>query len=555
MTAWHSCAVLTILTASALSGCAIASPQYPIRESEASTPAIAGVASAATATAPAATNKVVSVDAASQSDDAPMATSSSGAAVQSATLPPAYQNPPVNAAASEPAPITEAPSGAGVFPPVNRRPGALAASPPPPPAAVSLRASRGRTAPPAPISSRPLVAGRVESVNDLSHLVDVEKGDTVNSIADGLMTPRDSLIKANRLRKPYDLEVGQSLKVPVHKVYVVQSGDTLYGIARRFSTPVDVLSDINRIQEKSRLRTGQRIALPDGARDIGPMARPVDSAAEVARAEPTPAPSPRVPRAEDPRAQFPRAETPRTAVARTETAPPPSLPAASSAPAAEYKFNAPPPDQNPFMARQNTYKFNAPPPDQNPFMAPQRSNRYAGSSSPRPYSTLRPQPPSRPFYPPVSAAPDAAAPVPDSQIQIAGRGRFIWPVRGNLLSGFGPKPGGQRNDGVDIGAPEHSAVKAAAAGDVVYAGDQIPGFGNLVLIKHEGGWVTAYAHLSASEVKIREHVSQGDEIGQVGQTGGVDQPQLHFEIRYAPSTHDKARPIDPSLVLSGSAED
>ena len=122
------------------------------------------------------------------------------------------------------------------------------------------------------------------------------------------------------------------------------------------------------------------------------------------------------------------------------------------------------------------------------------------------------------------------------------------------MSGFGPKPGGQRNDGVDIAAPEHSAVRAAASGDVVYAGDQIPGFGNLVLIKHEGGWVTAYAHLSTSEVKIREHVSQGAEIGQVGQSGGVDQPQLHFEIRYAPSPRDKARPIDPSLVLSNQTD-
>ncbi len=127
-------------------------------------------------------------------------------------------------------------------------------------------------------------------------------------------------------------------------------------------------------------------------------------------------------------------------------------------------------------------------------------------------------------------------------------------MRGEVLSGFGPKPGGQRNDGVDIAAPDRAPVHAAASGDVVYAGDQIPGFGNLVLIKHEGGWVTAYAHLAMSEVKIKQHVGQGEEIGQVGQTGGVDKPQLHFEIRYAPSSHDKARPIDPALVLSGQAD-
>ena len=143
-----------------------------------------------------------------------------------------------------------------------------------------------------------------------------------------------------------------------------------------------------------------------------------------------------------------------------------------------------------------------------------------------------------------------AAPAPsDAQVMAAGKGRFAWPVSGTILSTYGPKAGGQRNDGLDIAAAMGAPVLAAADGDVVYAGNQVPGFGNLVLIKHADGWVTAYAHLSRTEVKIKDHVSQGDEIGQAGQTGGVDQPQLHFEIRYAPSPRDKARPIDPGLVL------
>jgi murein DD-endopeptidase MepM/ murein hydrolase activator NlpD len=137
----------------------------------------------------------------------------------------------------------------------------------------------------------------------------------------------------------------------------------------------------------------------------------------------------------------------------------------------------------------------------------------------------------------------------DSQVAAAGRGRFIWPTRGTLLSGFGPKPGGQRNDGLDIAAADGTPVRAAAAGDVVYAGNLVPGFGNLVLVKHDDGWVTAYAHLSTTEVKIRDHVSQGTEIGTVGSSGGMDQPQLHFEVRYAPSPRERARPVDPALVL------
>jgi murein DD-endopeptidase MepM/ murein hydrolase activator NlpD len=118
-----------------------------------------------------------------------------------------------------------------------------------------------------------------------------------------------------------------------------------------------------------------------------------------------------------------------------------------------------------------------------------------------------------------------------------------------VLSRYGPTGGGQRNDGVNIAVSPGASVKAAASGEVVYAGNQVPGFGNLVLVKHENGWVTAYAHLSNIDVKMRQTVSQGQILGQAGQTGTVDQPQLHFEVRYAPSPKDRAKPIDPMLVL------
>jgi murein DD-endopeptidase MepM/ murein hydrolase activator NlpD len=84
---------------------------------------------------------------------------------------------------------------------------------------------------------------------------------------------------------------------------------------------------------------------------------------------------------------------------------------------------------------------------------------------------------------------------------------------------------------------------------VAYAGNELKGYGNLVLIRHDGGWVTAYAHLARVDVKMQDAVSQGQQIGQVGATGGVSEPQLHFEVRYAPSPKDKARPVDPALVL------
>jgi murein DD-endopeptidase MepM/ murein hydrolase activator NlpD len=150
---------------------------------------------------------------------------------------------------------------------------------------------------------------------------------------------------------------------------------------------------------------------------------------------------------------------------------------------------------------------------------------------------------------PITAEPEVGPALSDAQITAAGRGRFVWPVRGEVLSAFGVKDVDRRNDGVDVKAPLGAPVLAAAAGDVVYAGDQVPGFGNLVLIKHSDGWVTAYAYLGKINVKMRDTVAQNTPIGEVGQTGGASQPELHFEVRYAASAMQRAKPIDPQLVL------
>ncbi|MFZ5670643.1 MAG: murein hydrolase activator EnvC family protein, partial [Pseudomonadota bacterium] len=156
----------------------------------------------------------------------------------------------------------------------------------------------------------------------------------------------------------------------------------------------------------------------------------------------------------------------------------------------------------------------------------------------------------KPLPPAPSVVPDDRPPtLSDDQIAALGRGRFTWPVTGPVLSDFGPKPGGQRNDGLNIGAPAGTPVRAASAGKVVYSGGDVPGFGVTVLIQHEGGWVTVYGHLARTDVRMQQMVGAGDVIGQVGSSGGVSQPQLHFEIRYSPSPKYKARAVDPALVL------
>ena len=108
---------------------------------------------------------------------------------------------------------------------------------------------------------------------------------------------------------------------------------------------------------------------------------------------------------------------------------------------------------------------------------------------------------------------------------------FIWPVEGKIISHFGVKAKGLRNDGVNIKAGRGTAVRAAETGVVVYAGNELRGFGKLLLVKHVGGWITAYAHNNELLVKRGQKLKRGQKIATVGSTGNVSTPQLHFEIR------------------------
>ena len=124
-----------------------------------------------------------------------------------------------------------------------------------------------------------------------------------------------------------------------------------------------------------------------------------------------------------------------------------------------------------------------------------------------------------------------------------GTPRFDWPVRGSVLSSFGNKPDGGRNDGINIAAQAGESVRAAAPGQVVYAGSELAGYGQLVLVRHTGGYVTAYAHNSRLLVSEGDQVSQGQVIAEAGATGSVDRAQVHFEIR------NGVNPVDPMRYL------
>jgi len=370
---------------------------------------------------------------------------------------------------------------------------------------------------PGAMAGRAQSAGRAVAAEDERPagptVVTAGRKDTLKGIAEKHGVSVESLARLNHLKKPYRIKRGQKIRLPAPAAeerphvqaarnpasYKVQSGDTLYSIARRFGTDARTVAELNGMEAGDQLRAGRTIRLPGGADDqITPKV-----ASQGERAAPPPAAKP----------------------SRSSLA--------SQAPSTPVPYSALPSN---------------PPLPPAPGLAPPSSTPSSASSS-----AVASLPPSSagattPAYRPTAPAPEPVT-AGDAEVAAAGKGLFLWPVRGDVIQRFGPLVGGQRNDGVDIAGTAGDRVVAAAAGEVVYAGNSVPGFGNLVLIRHDGGWVTAYAHLKSLDVKMRQTVTQGQEIGAVGQTGGVTQPQLHFEVRYAPTTRDKARPIDPMLVL------
>ena len=164
-----------------------------------------------------------------------------------------------------------------------------------------------------------------------------------------------------------------------------------------------------------------------------------------------------------------------------------------------------------------------------------------------------PPPPARPKAVAVAALepmPAAPAPLPrtagdGAPPPLSGNG-FLWPVRGKIVSPFGGKPNGTRNNGINIRAAEGAPVLAAENGVVVYAGEEIPGYGRMLLLSHAQGFLTAYAHNRDLAVAVGDRVDRGQQIATVGRTGNVTTPQLHFELR------EGRQPIDPVALLESA---
>jgi murein DD-endopeptidase MepM/ murein hydrolase activator NlpD len=183
-----------------------------------------------------------------------------------------------------------------------------------------------------------------------------------------------------------------------------------------------------------------------------------------------------------------------------------------------------------------------------PPIQPSPKSASSQTASPVPLPKPRPNPPSPQ---PAQASPwldmkwfssfvaDVPAPKP-------GVVTFVWPLQGQVLSSFGANNAGERNDGINIAAARGAPIHAAADGTVTYVGDEIKAYGNLILIRHDSGYVTAYAHADSVTVERGERVSRGQLIAHAGTTGDVDRPQLHFELRAG------TKPVDPKPYLVAS---
>jgi murein DD-endopeptidase MepM/ murein hydrolase activator NlpD len=158
----------------------------------------------------------------------------------------------------------------------------------------------------------------------------------------------------------------------------------------------------------------------------------------------------------------------------------------------------------------------------------------------------KPLPRPEPHYVARNVAPYSPSTVVTSQplAPVGNAPAFAWPVSGRVISDFGSTANGGKNDGINIATAMDTPIHASASGSVTYAGDELKGYGNLVLVKHAGGFTTAYAHASRLVVQRGDFVAKGQVIGYAGQTGDVTSPQLHFEIRNATT------PLNPRSYLS-----
>ncbi len=299
---------------------------------------------------------------------------------------------------------------------------------------------------------------------------------------------------------------------------VVARGDTMYSLARKHGTTVDELARVNNLSAPYVLSVGQKLKLPGGAPSITTAAKPDVISVPVKKATGV-------------------QTTTRVALADITVGPGDTLYSISR------KYSVPVND----LAVMNRLKAPFTLSVGQKLKVPNLKSANVKTQSVSQGGKVDASKTEKVATTPVKTETKKISSDPSKKLpKITARSssKFSWPVRGKILSNYGAKSSGLFNDGINISAARGTAVKAAENGVVAYAGNEVKGMGNLIIIQHAGGWMTVYAHLDSLAVKRGARVSVGQKIGGVGSTGKVDVPQLHFEIRkgtkaYNPSAYLK----------------
>lgn len=323
----------------------------------------------------------------------------------------------------------------------------------------------------------------------------VEPGQTLFDVSRLYDIPTRAIIDANRLEPPYRLVAGRTLTLPQVRTHLVRGGDTVYSVSRLYGVEASTLVATNHLVPPFTIFSGTVLVLPPQA--AGPASASASPGGRAGNITATPL------------APLPTQGSGTVASAPTPLPPPPA-----------YAPSAAPPPQTA-----------APAPTPAPVPAPS-----VEPSQPAP-SVAAPAP---------QAPPEQSASLPPPALR-GGRG-LLWPLRGRIIGRYGPATSGTQNDGINIAAAEGTPVLAADAGTVAYAGNELRGYGNLILIKHPDGWMTAYAHNAQILVARGQKVQRGQVIARVGATGAVSEPQLHFEVRRGTHALDPMDYLGPAPV-------
>ncbi len=317
-------------------------------------------------------------------------------------------------------------------------------------------------------------------------------GDTVYTIAQNYQLPIREIITLNNIQAPYILNTGYRMKLPPPNEHLVGEGDTVETIAHMYEISPSRLVQLNSLQPPYNLPAGQSLRLPTS---------------EGQRA------------------------TVQNAVIQnivTQGTTPPQAQGSSTV------------TGNPVQTARlgsvdrealNTQSSGVVEKNNSTLQEAARLRKPEVTNSTAQQATVQ------------KASVNSKVKIPKSTPKLSGAGKYMRPVDGKVISNFGPKANGLMNDGINIKAARGSPVRAAENGVVVYNGDDLEGYGNLVLIRHENKIMSAYAHLDKTLIKRGAKVVRGQSIGTVGSTGQVDTPQLHFEIRKG------STPLDPNKYL------